>query len=104
VKSKKVIVPSKVSPAKQAAQAQTNQVKPFSVEANYKPPEKIEPQGYLAVSTESYDKMVSQNSKEDIQINLPAQDIFSEEMRVVISNSGNNNIFNKQATIKVYNS
>lgn len=64
----------------------------------------MEPQGYLAVSTESYDKMVSQNSKEDIQINLPAQDIFSEEMRVVISNSGNNNVFNKQATIKVYNS
>lgn len=104
MKSKKVIVPSKVSPAKQAAQAPANQVRPFSVEPSYKPPEKVEPQGYLAVSTESYDKMVSQNSKEDIQINLPAQDIFSEEMRVVISNSGNNNVFNKQATIKVYNS
>ena len=51
-----------------------------------------------------YEKVISQNAREDIQINLPAVDIFAEEMRVVIGNSNYSNVFSEQSTIKVYNS
>ena len=58
----------------------------------------------LAVPLEYYEKVISSNAREDIQINLPAVDIFSEEMRVVINNSNYSNVFAEQTTIKVYNS
>jgi hypothetical protein len=40
-----------------------------------------------------YEKVIAANSKEDIQINLPGADIFSEEMKVIISNTNHANVF-----------
>jgi len=57
---------------------------------------------------------MSLQDKEHMQINLPARDVFSEEIRVFITN-GNTfrwiivyivdlNAFNRRAEVKVYNS
>jgi hypothetical protein len=39
-----------------------------------------------AISLEEYQTLISIKDKDQIQINLPARDIFSEEIKVFISN------------------
>lgn len=48
---------------------------------------------YTSIPMDHYEKVIASNAREDIQINLPASDIFSEEMRVIISNTNHANVF-----------
>ena len=48
----------------------------------------MDPKDVLVVSVEDFNNYIAFVKREDIQITLPATDIFSEEMRVIVTNIG----------------
>jgi hypothetical protein len=66
------------------------------------------------IPIEDHQQLVSVKDKDQIQLNLPARDIFSEEIRIFITNSKylpffnivcivDMNAFNRRADIKIFN-
>ena len=52
----------------------------------------LDPKDVLVVSVEDFQNHIAFIKREDIQITLPETDIFSEEMRVIVTNTGGDSI------------